>query len=181
LREQLAEAEREAARKREQEERRQVAERERVAAEREAALQLERTCKRDEDSLARLKAAGPTAGDDVVRFEQGLSCERIRPAVVALREDLASESVKEPLVKPPMTNNGESLPKLESTSHPEKTHKHVGANRRADYVKREAVRFSIDEREASAKPQPAPGQAPGSQTAFVPIVAPHSGRMMIGF
>ena len=89
LREQLAEAEREAARKREQEEHRQAAERERQAAEREAALRLERTCKRDEDSLARLKAAGPTAGDDVVRFEQGLGCERIRPAVVALREQLA--------------------------------------------------------------------------------------------
>jgi curved DNA-binding protein CbpA len=85
--EQLAAAEREAALRREQEERRQAAELDRQKAEREAALRPEQRCRRDEESQERHKAAGPAARDDVTRLEQGLGCERIRPAIIASREE----------------------------------------------------------------------------------------------
>jgi len=79
--------EREAALRREQEERRQAAELDRQKTEREAALRPEQGCRRDEESQERHKAAGPAARDDVTRLEQGLGCERIRPAIIASREE----------------------------------------------------------------------------------------------
>src|SRR5215471_5062354 len=85
--EQLAAAELEATLRRQQEERRQAAEFEQQKTEREAALRPEQGCRRDEESQERHKAAGPAARDDVTRLEQGLGCERIRPAIIASREE----------------------------------------------------------------------------------------------
>ena len=103
-------AEREAARKRAQEEQRaKVAEEARLKAEREAALKRaeeeqrakaaaeEAACKREADRLASLQAAGRKARDDLKRFEQEVTCERLRPNVVAALEQAATEpDVKAP-------------------------------------------------------------------------------------
>ena len=77
-----------------------AAEEARQKLEREAALRVEQTCQRDEQKLARLKAAGLKARDDLDRFEKDLGCERLRPDVVALREQLSTEAAKQPAQEP---------------------------------------------------------------------------------
>ena len=70
-----AKAEREAALKREEEERqRKLAETARASQE---------ACKREEDRLTALQAKGIKARDDLKQLEQGLTCERLRPLVLA--------------------------------------------------------------------------------------------------
>jgi len=54
-----------------------------------ASMPLEQTCKRDEERLTRLRA-GP-ARDEVIRFEQELGCERLRPQLRRLRESISAE------------------------------------------------------------------------------------------
>jgi hypothetical protein len=46
-------------------------------------------CERDQETLVRLRA-GPVR-EDVLRFEQELACERLRPQVLRLRESLGSD------------------------------------------------------------------------------------------
>jgi hypothetical protein len=77
-----------------------AAEEARHKLEREAALRLEQTCQRDEQKLARLKTAGLKARDDLDRLEKDLGCERLRPDVVALREQLTTEAAKQPAQEP---------------------------------------------------------------------------------
>jgi hypothetical protein len=48
----------------------------------------EQACKRNEETLTRLRA-GP-ARDEVIRFEHELGCERLRPQIVRLRESLGA-------------------------------------------------------------------------------------------
>jgi hypothetical protein len=71
---------------------------ERLRLEREAALKAqadtqsvspEQACRRDEERLARLRASRER--DEVLRLERELSCERLRPQVVRLRESVASD------------------------------------------------------------------------------------------
>jgi multidrug efflux pump subunit AcrA (membrane-fusion protein) len=69
-------AEREAALKREEEERQSA------LAEAARAMQ-ESACKNEQDRLTSLQAAGSKARDDLTELEQGLTCERLRPLVVA--------------------------------------------------------------------------------------------------
>jgi len=52
-------------------------------------LTREQICKRDEEKLVRLRAN--PARDEVIRFEQELGCERLRPQVVRLRESISME------------------------------------------------------------------------------------------
>ena len=86
--------EREAAQRRQEEERRAQAEAEQKK-QREAGLQVlptappqdQASCKRDEERLARLRISQDP--DEVVRFERELTCERLRPQVVRLRESVA--------------------------------------------------------------------------------------------
>jgi hypothetical protein len=47
-------------------------------------------CKRDEERLARLRAS--QSRDEVLRFEKELTCERLRPQVLRLRESLAARA-----------------------------------------------------------------------------------------
>jgi hypothetical protein len=49
----------------------------------------EQICKRDEERLTRLRAS--PARDEVIRFEQELGCERLRPQLRRLRESIAAE------------------------------------------------------------------------------------------
>jgi hypothetical protein len=51
--------------------------------------QLSDICKHDEERLTRLRAS--LEGDEVVRFEHELGCERLRPQVVRLRESISAE------------------------------------------------------------------------------------------
>jgi uncharacterized caspase-like protein len=114
----ISEAERqkvesEAARRREEEERRaKAAEAARQKAEREAALKREAAeaaerrrqedvCKRAEDRLARLRAAGVRTLGELTQFAQELTCDRVRPQVVALLEQFTAEAAKQP---PPEEN-----------------------------------------------------------------------------
>jgi hypothetical protein len=48
----------------------------------------EQICKYDEERLTRLRA--DLERDEVVRFENELNCERLRPQVVRLRESLGA-------------------------------------------------------------------------------------------
>ena len=84
----------EAQRLREEEQRRQHAEAERQKQEQEAALARvttisvpqDQACKRDSEQLARLRASQDR--DEVIRLERALSCEKLRPQVMRLRESL---------------------------------------------------------------------------------------------
>jgi TPR repeat protein len=51
--------------------------------------QLSNICKQDEERLTRLRAS--LEGDEVIRFEHELGCERLRPQVVRLRESISAE------------------------------------------------------------------------------------------
>jgi chemotaxis protein histidine kinase CheA len=87
-------AAREAALRREEDERRAKAEAEQKKA-REAGLQVlptappqdQASCKRDEERLARLRISQDP--DEVIRFERELTCEKLRPQVIRLRESVA--------------------------------------------------------------------------------------------
>ena len=77
------------------EQRRPTADAEMQKPEREAAVRIasspmprEQICKHDEERLMRLRAS--LERDEVVRFEDELSCERLRPQVVRLRESLGA-------------------------------------------------------------------------------------------
>jgi uncharacterized caspase-like protein len=59
-----------------------------------APISQAQACKQDEERLARLRAS--QAGDEVLRFERELTCERLRPQVLRLRESLG-------LTQPPIT------------------------------------------------------------------------------
>jgi Caspase domain len=54
-----------------------------------ASMPQEQTCKRDEERLTRLRAS--PARDEVIRFEQELGCERLRPQLRRLRESISAE------------------------------------------------------------------------------------------
>jgi uncharacterized caspase-like protein len=83
-----------AQRLRDEAQRRQQAEAERRKQEQEAALarvapppaQQDLACKRETEQLARLRASQD--GDEVILFERALTCEKLRPQVLRLRESL---------------------------------------------------------------------------------------------
>src|SRR3984893_11320891 len=50
----------------------------------------EQVCKRDEATLARLRTS--QARDEVIRFERELSCERLRPQLLRLRESIFADA-----------------------------------------------------------------------------------------
>jgi hypothetical protein len=54
-----------------------------------AAMRLDHICKHDEERLTRLRAS--LEREEVVRFENELNCERLRPQVVRLRESISAE------------------------------------------------------------------------------------------
>jgi Caspase domain len=54
-----------------------------------ASMPQEQICKRDEERLTRLR--GSPARDEVIRFEQELGCERLRPQLRRLRESISAE------------------------------------------------------------------------------------------
>jgi hypothetical protein len=54
-----------------------------------AALRSSDPCRRDEETLVRLRAS--PVRQDVLRFERELACERLRPQVLRLRESLGSD------------------------------------------------------------------------------------------
>jgi uncharacterized caspase-like protein len=91
-----------AQRLREEAQRRQQAEAERQKLEQEAALARvappqvpqELACKREAEQLARLRASQD--GDEVIRFERALTCEKLRPQVLRLRESLVDATSRSP-------------------------------------------------------------------------------------
>jgi hypothetical protein len=103
-------AERDAAREREEAERlSKMAEADRQKAQREAALQREKeaaaerqrqeaACRQNEQEFARLRNSGLKAHDDLVRFQQRLECERLRPAVAAVLDQWSAEVAKVALI-----------------------------------------------------------------------------------
>jgi hypothetical protein len=75
---------------------RQKAEAARAGPGREAGLQViptsvpqQQACQQDEETLTRLRAN--QSRDEVIRFEKELTCERLRPQVLRLRESLGIE------------------------------------------------------------------------------------------
>jgi hypothetical protein len=54
-----------------------------------ASMPQEQICKRDEERLTRLRAS--PARDEMIRFEQELGCERLRPQLRRLRESISAE------------------------------------------------------------------------------------------
>ena len=52
------------------------------------SIPQDQVCKRDAETLARLRAS--QARDEVIRFERELGCERLRPQVVRLRESIGA-------------------------------------------------------------------------------------------
>jgi hypothetical protein len=103
-------AERETARQREEAERlSKMAEAERQKAERQAALRREAeavaerkrqeaACRNDEQEFARLRNSGLKAHDDMVRFQQRLGCEKLRPAVAAVLDQWGADAAKMALI-----------------------------------------------------------------------------------
>ncbi len=94
-RKQLAMAEQETV-DRQNAEQRQKAEAARRGLERQSGLQVvptsipqQQACQKDEETLARLRSN--QSRDDVIRFEKELTCERLRPQVLRLRESLVIE------------------------------------------------------------------------------------------
>jgi uncharacterized caspase-like protein len=91
-----------AQRLRDEAQRRQQAEAERQKLEQEAALARvapppvpqELACKRDAERLARLRASQD--GEEVIRFERALTCEKLRPQVLRLRESLVDATSRSP-------------------------------------------------------------------------------------
>ena len=91
-----------AQRLREEAQRRQQAEAERQRLEQEAALARvapppvpqELACKRETEQLARLRASQD--GEEVLRFERALTCEKLRPQVLRLRESLVDATSRSP-------------------------------------------------------------------------------------
>ena len=61
----------------------QAAEKARLDAQRVAQAQLEAACKNEQGRLTELQAQGSKARDDLKQLQQGLTCERLRPMVVA--------------------------------------------------------------------------------------------------
>jgi hypothetical protein len=61
----------------------QAAEKARIEAQRVAQAQQEAVCKNEQDRLTGLQAQGSKARDDLKQLQQGLTCERLRPLVVA--------------------------------------------------------------------------------------------------
>jgi uncharacterized caspase-like protein len=61
----------------------QAAEKARAEAQRIAQAQQEAVCKNEQDRLTGLQAQGSKARDDLKQLQQGLTCERLRPMVVA--------------------------------------------------------------------------------------------------
>jgi hypothetical protein len=61
----------------------QAAEKARVEAQRVAQAQQEAACKNEQDRLTSLQAQGSKGRDDLKALQQGLTCERLRPMVVA--------------------------------------------------------------------------------------------------
>lgn len=103
-------AERDAARQREEAERlAKMAEAERQKAEREIARRreaeaaaerrrIETACRDNEQEFAKLRNTGLKAHDDMVRFQQRLECERLRPAVAAVLDQWTAEVAKIALI-----------------------------------------------------------------------------------
>jgi Caspase domain len=54
-----------------------------------SSLSPNEVCKRDEETLARLRAS--PAVDEIMRFERDLGCSRLRPQVVRLRESVGAD------------------------------------------------------------------------------------------
>jgi uncharacterized caspase-like protein len=69
---------------------RQRLEREKTVKTAPVPASQEQACKRDADSLARLRAS--PVPEDVIRFERELGCERLRAQVLRLRESLGIEA-----------------------------------------------------------------------------------------
>jgi uncharacterized caspase-like protein len=61
-----------------------------------SSIPQEQACKRDEETLARLRAS--QARDEVLRFEKELTCQRLRPQVARLRESLGDAAEQQPQV-----------------------------------------------------------------------------------
>ena len=57
------------------------------------SMPQEQICKHDEERLTRLRAS--PARDEVIRFEQELGCERIRPQLRRLRESISAEGERD--------------------------------------------------------------------------------------
>jgi uncharacterized caspase-like protein len=95
-----------AQRLREEAQHRQQAEAERQKLEQEAALARvapppvpqDFACKREAEQLARLRASQD--GDEVIRFERALTCEKLRPQVLRLRESLVDATSRSPEATP---------------------------------------------------------------------------------
>jgi hypothetical protein len=163
--------ERETAKRREDEERRVQ----------EAALRLEQTCKRDEASLARLKTAGVKAQGDVARLEKDLGCERLRPDVVALREQLNAQAAKEAPVQAPVANTGEDDRDEPSARHGKVHRPATSSQKPAKHERREASKPDRQDHEhRNATPHAPPPRATSQATAGPRPAASHGG-MMIGY
>ena len=67
---------------------RQAPEREASAKGPPTSISQDQICKRDAETLARLRASQQR--DEVIRFERELGCEKLRPQVVRLRESVGS-------------------------------------------------------------------------------------------
>jgi len=155
--------EREIAKRREDEENRvKAAEEARQKLEREAALRLDQICRHDEETLVRLKAAGLKAREDVARLEKELGCERLRPDVVALRDQLTTEAAKQPPAQEPVANlqppkepaaNEESTDEQPAVRHRRNAHPVETHHRERVERKHEAARAS---RPAVSRPTASP-------------------------
>jgi hypothetical protein len=150
--------EREAAQRREEEDRRV----------KEAALRLEQTCKRDEETLSRLKKNGLKAQADVAKLEKDLGCERLRPDVVTLREQLKEQAAKEA----PAAKTGEED---EASSK----NRRVGHNKPAP--KHEASKPRREQENRTARHASPPPPRATSQAISVPRPATPRAGMMIGY
>jgi hypothetical protein len=95
----LAEQQRQAAAAKLAEQQRQAAQQQ-VAAKADAArVSAELTCQQEDERLALLQAAGSGAHDDLVKFQQQMHCDRLRPMVLAALGG-ASEAPKSSIAPP---------------------------------------------------------------------------------
>jgi hypothetical protein len=86
-----------------------------------AALTLDEICKRDEDRLEQLR--GSPTSEEAARFANELGCEKLRPQLFGLMENLGQASSLQAAATPsPPAKVGSALgPKRRATSPPSKT------------------------------------------------------------
>jgi uncharacterized caspase-like protein len=168
--------ERDISKRREEEESRvKAADEARQKLEREAALRLEQTCRRDEETLARLKAAGLKARDDVARLEKDLGCERLRSDVVALRDQLTTEAAKQPPEQEPVASL--QPPKEPAASEEETVEEPAGRHRRKNHPVETHHRERVEHKHEAARASRPAVSRPTASPPAVNMARPH---IMIG-